>query len=54
MLNKLFKRNKKEMVMVTFKDEREENACTEIMDKKALSGMVVNDPYVEILKVVEL
>jgi hypothetical protein len=54
MLNKLFKRNKKEMVMVTFKHEREENACTEIMDKKALANIVVNDPYTEIIKVVEL
>ena len=54
MLNKLFKRNKKEMVMVTFKHDREENAYTEIMDKKALANMVVNDAYVEVIKVVEL
>ena len=54
MLNKLFKRNKKEMVMVTFKHERETVAHTEIMDKKALANIVVNDPYTEIIKVVEL
>lgn len=48
------KNNKKEIVMVTYKIEGEENACTEIMDTKALAGMVVNDAYVEIIKIVEL
>lgn len=56
MFKRLFtkKNNKKEMVMVTYKFEGEENACTSIMDTKALAGMVVNDAYVEIIKVVEL
>ncbi len=59
MFKKLFtkKNNKVEkMVMVTYKHESEETneACTEIMSESALAGMVVNDLYVEIIKVIEL
>ncbi len=51
-MTNIFKRNNKNaLVKVTYKYDNEETIYTTTMTEKALAGAVVNDAYIEIIKV---
>ena len=51
MKNIFKKTTKSNLVKVTYKYDNEETIYTTTMTEKALAGAVVNDAYIEILKV---
>ena len=51
MTNFFKKNNKSNLVKVTYKFDNDETIYTDVMTEKALNGAVVNDAYIEIIKV---
>lgn len=51
MLNIFKKNNNDNIVKVTYKFDNEATIYTDVMTEKALAGAVVNDAYIEIIKV---
>lgn len=51
-MKNIFKRNSKNaLVKVTYKFDNDETIYTDVMTEKKLAGAVVNDAYIEIIKV---
>lgn len=51
MKNIFKKNNKNTFVKVTYKFDNDETIYTDVMTEKALAGAVVNDAYIEVIKV---